>query len=90
MPAKFVRSPKYIAPDGQEFDTLEEDMIHEISGLFTPDSPPQTIETMCQWIVNQREKILPILAQRERKHASPEARKTRKPRTPKTTATQPA
>ncbi len=79
MPAKFSRVYKYTAPDGWEFDTLEEEQKHELKVLLTGDRTPTDAETLLiNVLVGDADKVAAILKQSPRKHASPaKPRKTR-------------
>lgn len=92
MPAKFQKSYKYIAPDGQQFDTLVEEQKHEIENLFMDilreESVPKDFAAkVVMGMVDHRAELVAILSQRERKHASPATPKARKPRKAKTEPT---
>jgi hypothetical protein len=76
MPAKFVKTPKYVAPDGTEFDTLEQEIIHELKSAGLD-------EKVATAVCGDRKKLVEILNQRERKNASAAVRKPRKPRAAK-------
>lgn len=81
MPAKFIRTYKYTAPDGQQFDTLAEEQHHELSLVFGDvdwqNQKPSSMD-LAKMIVEKRSEILPILSQRERKHVSPAKPRKRK------------
>lgn len=89
MPAKLIRPLKYVSPDGQQFDTLALEQEHELKCLMDSmnpqgSSPAWSDEGVAAFILDSKDKILPILSQRERKHASPATPKARKPRKAKT------
>ena len=73
MPAKFIRTYKYTAPDGTQFDTLTEEQCHEMDAILNSydgsDKP-----SLCAFLVGHGPEIVAILNQRERKHASPAAK----------------
>lgn len=78
MPAKVTRKLKYVAPDGAEFDTIEEEIIHELKACGLTE---ETAMAVC----SERQKLLAILRQGTRKNASPS-----KPKRTRTAKPQPA
>jgi hypothetical protein len=85
MPATFKKLARYVAPDGKEFETLHDEQEHEIACMIPEVSDPEmptTCETWAAWIVGNARNIIACLIQRERKHATSEA-KPRKKRTAK-------
>jgi hypothetical protein len=78
MPVTFKRLPRYVAPDNQEFNTLAEAMVHELE----TDADIKITKETAMMIVSEREKIMAILRQKERKNAST-PKTPRKPRSDK-------
>lgn len=75
MPAKFIKTYKYTAPDGMQFDTLREEQRHELDALIPSDMPKaELLDVLLQNSVV----IVAILKQKERKNASPSNRRPRK------------
>lgn len=79
MPAKFIKTYKYTAPDGMQFDTLIDEQKWELKALFCGDKQPTDAELRAITdMVNNRDQVVAILRQKERKNASPKTRKPRK------------
>ena len=74
MPAKFARVPKYTSPDGQQFDTLGEAQLHELDAVLAVYQGTEK-ESLCAFLIQHAQDIVPILSQRERKRSSPAKRK---------------
>jgi hypothetical protein len=92
MPAKVNRVLKYTAPDGTEFDTLDAEKGHELLAVVGSIGSLTEAEIV-KLLVEKGDAIVAILRQKERKHASPKAKKVgrpagskNKPATPEPTA----
>ena len=75
MPATFQKTYKYVAPDGEQFDTLAEEQAHELEPIMPAGQ--LTAKDIATSIVSKAVAIVAILSQKERKHASP-VKRTRK------------
>ena len=81
MPVKFVKIARYLLPNGQEFDQLSDAQEAELAGLMPVewDTGDQKA-AVAMWAVANRDKIMSILRQKERKHATAPAKPTSKKR----------